>query len=99
MDIIIPAIPVGVLTLLNFFAPYLIALVNHPGWKAGSKRLVAIVVSVLITLVVLVLYYLMTGDAVPAWWVLLLVGVLVCQAAYTLLYPSASAVEARHGIK
>lgn len=99
MDIIIPAIPVGVLTLLNFFAPYLIAFVNHPSWKSGSKRLVAIVVSVLITLVVLWLYYLMTGDAVPAWWMLLLVGVLVCQAAYTLLYSSATAIEARHGVR
>ncbi|QYM76928.1 hypothetical protein [Leucobacter luti] len=97
MEIQIPAIPVGVLTLLSFFAPYAIALINHPGWKAGSKRLVAIAVSFMLTVAVLALYYLQTGDTIPQWPVLLLLALVVSQAAYTLLWPSAKNVEGRHG--
>lgn len=99
MEITIPAIPAGVLTLLSFLAPYAIALINHPSWKAGSKRLVAIVVSLLLTLIVLVLYFIMTGDRIPSWPVLILLAIVVSQAAYLLLKDSATQVEARYGIK
>ena len=32
MSIDLPAIPAGILTLLAFFAPYAIAIINHPSW-------------------------------------------------------------------
>ena len=57
MEVQIPLIPAGVLTLLAFFSPFAIALINHPKWPTGSKRLVAIVVSIVLALVVLVLYF------------------------------------------
>lgn len=97
MEITLPVIPAGVLTLLAFFAPYAIALINHPGWKAGSKRLVAIVVSIALAIVVMVLYYLLTGDVVPQWPVMIILAIIVVQAAYTRLYQSATNLEGRHG--
>lgn len=99
MDIILPAIPAGVLTLLSFFSPYAIALINHPSWKAGSKRLVAVAVSIALTLLVLVFYYAMTGDLVPSWPIMVLLALAIGQAAYTLLKSSATRVEARYGVK
>lgn len=99
MNIELPVIPAGILVLLSFFAPYAIALINHPSWKAGSKRLVAVVVSIVLTGLVMALYYVMTGDLVPDWPVLILLAITVSQAAYTLLYKSATEVEAKHGIK
>ena len=99
MNIAIPAIPAGVLTLLAFFAPYAIALINHPGWKAGSKRLVAIIVSIVVAVVVLGLYYLLTGDTPPGWPWLILLAVVVTQAAYALLRKSVTDVEYRHGTR
>lgn len=99
MDVIIPAIPAGVLTLLSFFSPYAIALINHPSWKAGSKRLVAVAVSIALTLLVLVFYYAMTGDLVPSWPIMVLLALAIGQAAYTLLKSSATRVEARYGVK
>lgn len=98
MEIVIPAVPVGVLTLLSFFAPFAIALINHPGWKAGSKRLVAIVTSIVLGLVVLGFYYLVTGDTPPGWPWLILLAIVVTQAAYALLRKSASEVEGRYGL-
>lgn len=74
------------------------ALINHPSWPSGSKRRVAVTVSVVLTVVVLVLYFVLTGDAVPGWPVLLL-GVVVSQAAYALLLTgSAGRVEACYGL-
>ncbi|MBU3995546.1 MAG: hypothetical protein KKF42_07205 [Actinobacteria bacterium] len=98
MNIDLPAIPAGILILLAFFAPYAIAIINHPSWDPKWKRLVAIVVSIVLALVVMVLYYLMTGDLIPQWPVLLLLAIVVTQAAYALvLKPSAKSVEAKHG--
>ena len=98
MFIDIPAIPAGVLTLLAFFAPYAIALINHPGWPARWKYVVSIAVSLALTVIVLALYYLMSGDTIPQWPVLLLLSIVVTQAAYALiLKPSAAALEAKHG--
>lgn len=98
LNIELPVIPAGVLVLLSFFAPYAIALINHPSWKAGSKRLIAIVVSIVLGAIVLAGYYFMTGDLLPDWPVLILLAILVCQAAYTLLYKSAITVEGKHGV-
>lgn len=99
MEIVIPAVPVGVLTLLSFFAPFAIALINHPGWKAGSKRLVAIIVSIALGLVVLGFYYLLTGDTPPGWPWLILLAIVVTQAAYALLRKTVTDIEYRHGTR
>lgn len=97
MEITLPAIPAGVATLLAFFAPYAIAIINHPAWKASSKRLVAIVVSIMLAALVILFYYWMTGDVLPDWPVLILLCIVVTQAAFTLLWSSAKQVEGRHG--
>lgn len=99
MEIQVPVAPAGVLTLLAFFAPYAIALINHPAWPAGSKRLVAVFVSIALAGVVLALYYVMTGDVPPSWPALILLAIVVCQAAYALLRKSATRVEAKYGAK
>ena len=100
MTIDLPAIPAGILTLLAFFAPYAIAIINHPAWAPKWKRLVAIIVSIVLALVVMVLYYLITGDTIPQWPVLLLLAIVVTQAAYALLLkPSAKSVETQLGAR
>ncbi|MEJ6490761.1 hypothetical protein PQI23_13625 [Leucobacter sp. USCH14] len=98
MEIQIPAIPAGVLTLLAFFSPFAIALINHPTWPSGSKRIVSIVVSVVLAAIVLVLYFVMTGDVVPHWPVFVLLAIVVQQAAYALiLKTSAKNIEGKYG--
>lgn len=100
MAIDLPVIPAGLLALLAFFAPYAIAIINHPSWNPKWKRLVAIIVSIVLALVVMVLYYLMTVDLIPQWPVLLLLAIVVSQAAYALvLKPTAKSVEAKHGAR
>lgn len=99
MNIEIPVIPAGMVTLMAFFAPFAIAIINHPGWKAGSKRLVALVVSIALGFVALGFYYLLTGDTPPSWPWLILLAVVVTQAAYALLRKSVSDVEYRHGTR
>ena len=83
-EIEIPAVPVGVLVLLQFFAPYAIAIVTNSRWPAAQKKLVAIVVSVLLATVVLAFAWWM-GYTLPAWPVLILLGLVVSQASYALV--------------
>lgn len=98
MEIVIPAIPAGVLTLLAFFSPIAVAVINHPRWPAGSKRLVAIFVSTVLALVVLVLYFVITGEVIPQWPVLILLALVVQQATYALVFKApAKAVEGKYG--
>lgn len=98
MDIQIPIAPLGIMTLLAFFAPYGVAVINHPGWKAGSKRLVSIITSIALALVVTILYYWMTGEPLPSWPVLILLSFVVSQASFTLLWKSVKKVEGKRGI-
>lgn len=97
MDIEIPVVPVGILTLLSFFAPYGVAIINNPRWKAGSKRLVAIIVSVVLTLAVTLYYYWETGDALPGWPALIVLAFVISQAAFTILWKSVKTVESKRG--
>lgn len=100
MEIVIPAVPLGVVTLLAFFSPYVVALVNAPVWPAGQKRAVSVFVSILLTALVLWLYYVITQDTVPSWPVLLLLTFAVQQTAYeTVLKGSATKVEGRYGVR
>ncbi|SDT22768.1 hypothetical protein [Microterricola viridarii] len=100
MDITLPTIPLGVLTLLALFAPCAVALINQPAWPAKWKRAVGVIMAIVLAAVVLVLYYVLTGDVLPDWPWLLLLAVLVSQTSYALLLkPSATRLEsstARH---
>ena len=98
MAIELPVLPVGILTLLSFFAPYGIALINLPTWSSGSKRLVAIAFSVVLTIIVMLMYYLISGDTIPDWSVMILLGLTVSQAAFTTLWNSAKNIEGKHGV-
>lgn len=98
MDIEIPVVPVGILTLLAFFSPYGVAIINHPRWKASSKRLVSIVVSVVLAAAVTLYYYWDTGDALPGWPALIVLAFVISQAAFTILWKSVKKVEAKHGV-
>lgn len=84
-DLIIPTIPVGILVLLNFLAPYATSLVVQPPWPTAWKKWVAVGVAIVLAGVVLALAFLGFGVAVPAWPALLLLGVLVSQASYDLV--------------
>ena len=85
MDITLPTIPAGVLVLLALAAPYVQALIQRPSWSAAVKKAVAVAVAIVLTAVVLLFYYVYTGDTVPAWPVLILLAIVVAQASYTLL--------------
>jgi hypothetical protein len=94
MDVQIPTLPIGIVTLLGFFAPYAVAIVNRPEWSAAQRKWVALVVTFVLAAVALVIYYLATGEALPEWWALALLAIVVGQASYNLvLKPSAKSVE------
>ncbi|ABR10492.1 hypothetical protein MPMin1_gp62 [Microbacterium phage Min1] len=91
MDITLPTIPAGVLTLLALVAPYLQALIQRPSWRPWVKRALSIVLALALTGAVLAFYYVYTGDMVPAWPVLVLLAILVAQASYAMLTRSTAA--------
>ena len=98
MMVVLPAVPAGVLMLLAFFSPYAIAALNGalPFVKhAWQRKVVSVVVSLLLTALVLVFYYAMTGDVVPSWPAFVLLGIVVAAASYGLVTKdSAARVEA-----
>lgn len=97
MNLEIPTAPAGVLVLLSFFAPYAIAALNGvlPFVKTpGMRKLVTVVVAVVVTAIVFVFYYAMTGEPLPSWPVLILLALVVITASYALVTKStASALE------
>lgn len=96
MDITIPTIPAGVLVLLGLIAPYAQALIQRPAWSPAVKKWISIALALVLALVVLLFYYVYTGDVVPAWPVLALLTLVVAQASYALVTKStASALEQR----
>lgn len=99
MDITLPTIPAGVLVLLALVAPYAIGLLNGVlpfVTKPWQKKTLAVVFAALLGAAVLAFYYVYTGDVVPNWPTLLLLGIVVVQASYALFTKStASAVEAK----
>lgn len=100
MEIALPAIPAGVMTLIAFFAPFAIALVNSPKWSTGSKQWISLAVSVALAILSLGGYYLITGDAIPSWPMLILLFIIVAQASYALvLKKPATVVEKSAGVK
>lgn len=96
MNIELPTIPAGVLTLLALAAPYVQALIQRPEWSTGAKKIAAVAVAFILTAVVLVFYYIATGDTVPAWPVLVLLAIVVAQASYAMVTKNtATALEQR----
>lgn len=97
MDITLPTIPAGVLVLLALVAPYAVAAINGALpfiRKPWQKKLVAVVVSLVLTAVVLAFYFVYTGDTVPDWPVLVLLAIVVAQTSYSLVTKqTATAVE------
>lgn len=88
MDITIPSIPAGVLTLLAFFAPYAVGLLNGilPFVRTtAQKRLVAIVVAIVLAAVVIIVYQAVTGQPIGDPWLFGLLSIVVIQASYALV--------------
>ena len=90
MDITIPTIPAGILTLLSLAAPYLIAIINRPTWTATTKKIVAIIAAIILAAAVLMFYYWATGDPIPSWPALILLAIVVMQASHALLTKSSA---------
>lgn len=94
MELELPAIPAGVLTLIAFFLPYAQAILQRPGWSETQKKLLSIGLALGVTAVALGFYYLTTGDLLPSWPVFILLVLVVSQTSYSmLLRPTAKKVE------
>ncbi|MCI1017860.1 hypothetical protein HWD99_04400 [Microbacterium sp. C5A9] len=97
MDIAIPVAPLGVLTLLGFFAPYVVAALNGAlpfVKKSWQKKAVSIVVSLVLAALVVVLYYAITKEPITDWWLFALLAIVIVNASYALVTrDSAPAVE------
>lgn len=85
MDIQLPQIPAGIVTLLSLLSPYVIALITRSNWSPAMKRVVAVVAALVLAGVVMALYYVITHDTIPDWPMLLLLAVLVSQSSYALI--------------
>lgn len=93
MEIEIPSVPLGVLTLLAFFSPYASAILNGLlsfVTNAFARRAVSIVLALALTAVVLLFYYNITGDVIESWWLFALLSIAVAQASYSLLLKQSS---------
>ena len=100
MEIELPAIPAGVLTLIGALAPLLIALANNPRWSRVSKTAMSLGISLAIAIISLGGYYLLTGDAIPSWPWLVLLFLVVVQFAYAIVWKGiASQIEKQYGVK
>ena len=92
----LPTLPAGLVAVLGLLTPYAIALLSNPKWSPSAHRLIAVAVSFIVSVAALFLYYGASGEPVPSLWQLLLLGLLVSQAAYALIMkPSAKSLEAR----
>lgn len=97
MDVTIPTIPVGVLTLLAFFSTYAIAALNGIlpfVKKPWQKKLVTVIFAVALAAVVIVFYVAMTDEPLPSWPAFVVISLLVISASYALVTgKSATKVE------
>lgn len=85
MELQIPTVPIIIITLLGIFSPYAIAVINQPRWTPAQRKVVSVVVSLLISALALVIYFAATGEPLPQWWTLLLLGLFVAQTSYSLV--------------
>lgn len=94
-ELVIPAIPAGVVILLNFFAPYATSIVINPRWPSTAKKWVAIAVSLVLAAIVLLIAFFGFEVEIPSWPTLLLLAVVVSQASYALVTKSTADTLAR----
>ncbi len=98
-DFELPALAVGITVLIGFLSTYFIAFLNGvlPFVKESwQKKIVTVVVAVVMAGVSMLLYYAITGEAVPQWPVLVVLSLLAVSASYALLTKNASAsIEAK----
>lgn len=88
MNIILPAIPAGMIVLVGFFAPYAVAALNGllPFVKQPwQKKVVTVTVAAALAVLVVVFYYAITGDVVPAWPLFVILALLVVSTSYALV--------------
>lgn len=88
MDLTIPTIPAGVLTLLAFLGPFAVAVVNgalRVVTEPWQKRAVAVVVAVILAAAVIVIYVAITGDMPPTWPLWVLWSIVILSASYALV--------------
>ena len=95
MELTLPEVPAGVVTLLGLFTPYGTALLNGFIHLTGVwKRVVSVAVALAVAAISLVIYYSATGDNVPNLVGLLLLAVVVSQTSYALVTKNtAKAIE------
>ena len=100
MEIEIPTVPLGIVTLLAFFGPYAVSAINGAlafVTKSWQKKLVSIIISLVLAAIVIV-GYLGFGGTLPAggWAVVSVWAIVIVAASYALVTKkSASALEAR----
>lgn len=100
MEIELPAIPAGVLTLIGLFAPLLIAVASSPRWSKASKTGMSLALSIILAVISLGGYYLLTGDEVPSWPWLILLFIVIAQFAYAVIWKKlAGKIEREHGVQ
>lgn len=88
MDVIIPAAPLGVLTLLAFFGTYAVSFLNGVlpfVTKPWQKRSVSVVVAIVLAVVVIVFYHHITGEPIGNPWVFTLFAIVIAAASYSLI--------------
>lgn len=99
MQIEIPTVPLGIVTLFAFFGPYAVAALNGLlafVTKPWQKKLVGIVVSIALAAVAIVIY-LALGGSLPAggWAAVAIWSIVILAAAYALVWKNPAArVEA-----
>lgn len=87
-------IPAAVVAIIGVLSPYVIALVNNPRWSPNSKRVLAVVGSLVLTVLGLAGYYIWTREPVPELVPMLILGLVVSQATFALIAkPSAARLE------
>lgn len=88
MNIEIPGLALGIVTLLGFFATYAVAFLNGvlPFVKTPwQKKVVSVVVAIILAVVVIVFYYQITSEPIGNPWVFALYVIVVVNAAYALV--------------
>lgn len=99
MDIAIPVAPLGIITLLGFFAPYAVGALNGVlpfVTKPIHRKAVSVAVSVILAAVVMVFYYAITREPIADWWLFTLLAIVVVNASYALLTRDLGAKAVEH---
>ncbi|GLJ78694.1 hypothetical protein [Microbacterium imperiale] len=99
MDIAIPVAPLGIITLLGFFAPYAVGALNGLlpfVTKPVHRKVVSVAVAVVLAGLVMVFYFAITREPVTDWWLFTLLAVVVVNASYALLTRDLGAKQLEH---